>query len=187
MPTPTARLLAVLVAGAALGAGCGRPSPSMRRPLEGMVVVDGVPAFSGAISLSPRAGHAGPVACGPIENGRYAFTAANGPTAGPYRAVVVFVRDAAEARSFQPTHDKARPPRPIEPPATPETPAGSGDGELEVEGEAAPADDPQVLEEETDARAPERQPPANMREFDVTVPATDPPRLDFTISDAGSA
>ena len=175
MPKPAAHLLAALVAGVALAAGCDRPSPSLRRPLEGTVDVDGVPVFSGVISLSPRAGHAGPVASGPIQDGRYAFTAANGPTAGPYRAVIVFVRDAAEARSFQPAHGKARPPRPIETPASPEAPEGSGDGQLAADGDAALAD------------APAPPPPANMREFDVIVPATDPPRLDFTIESGGAA
>ena len=101
-----------------MAAGCGRPSRSLRQPLAGTVVIDGVPAFSGVISLSPRAGHAGPVASGPIQDGRYVFTAANGPTAGPYRAVICFVRDAAEARALQPAHGKARPPRPFRLPIT---------------------------------------------------------------------
>lgn len=191
MAKPAARLLAVLVAGAALAAGCGRPSRSMRRPLAGTVVVDGLPAFSGVISLSPQAGHAGPVASAPIQDGRYAFTAVNGPTAGPYRAVVVFVRDAAEARSFQAAHGKARPPRPLDAPASPAAPAGAGDEQLEAEGVAPSRDSPASPAEgsavEPDGRGSERRPPANIREFDVTVPATDPPRLDFAIADGGSA
>jgi hypothetical protein len=199
MPTPAARLLAVLVAGAALTAGCGRPSHSLRQPLAGTVVIDGVPAFAGVISLSPRAGHAGPVASGPIQDGRYAFTAANGPTAGPYRAVIFFVRDAAEARSFQPAHGKARPPRPVETPTPPDTrpteeldaeqgPPNTVDatahGRLEAEGEAAESDAPATLAERP--QAPEPRPPAHMREFDVTVPTTIPPRLDFSITGGGS-
>jgi hypothetical protein len=197
MPTPAARLLAVLVAGAALAAGCGRPSRSLRQPLAGSVVIDGLPAFAGVISFSPRAGHAGPVASGPIQDGRYAFTAANGPTAGPYRAVIFFVRDAAEARSFQPVHDKARPPRPLETPVPPDKqPTADVDAEqgpqealegtapepLGAERKGVKSDAPTTPAERPQEPVPEPRPPANMREFDVTVPATVPPRLDFSIS-----
>jgi hypothetical protein len=202
MPTPAARLLAVLVVGAALTAGCGRPSRSLRQPLAGTVVIDGVRAFAGVISFSPRAGHAGPVASGPIDNGRYAFTAANGPTAGPYRAVICFVRDAAEARSFQPVHDKARPPRPLETPVPPdkqptvdvdaeqgpqEALEGTAPEPLGAEREEAEGDNHSPSAERPAAPATERRPPANMHEFDVTVPATAPPRLDFMIDGGASS
>lgn len=202
MPTTAARLLAVLVAGAALAAGCGRPSRSLRQPLAGTVVIDGVPAFAGVISFSPRAGHAGPVASGPIQDGRYAFTAANGPTAGPYRAVIFCVRDAAEARSLQPAHDKARPPRPLETPTPSETPPteemdtghgppetldGTAPGPRGAERKGVESDAPTTPAERPQETVPERRPPANMREFDVTVPATAPPRLDFMIDGGASS
>ena len=180
-----------------MAAGCGRPSRSLRQPLAGTVVIDGVPACSGVISFSPRAGHAGPVASGPIQDGRYAFTAANGPTAGPYRAVIFCVRDAAEARAFQPAHGKARPPRPLETPPPSETqltqemdagpgPHATAPGLRGAEREGAAGDDPAPRAERSQATVSERRPPAHMREFDVTVPATIPPRLDFSISGGGS-
>lgn len=190
--TPTTWLLVVALTATSLGAGCSRPAKSpRRRPLEGMVVIDGVPAFSGAISLSPRAGHAGPVASAPIEDGRYAFTAANGPAAGPYRAVVAFVRDAAEARSFQPAHGKARPPQPSAPPPTETADTAAPAAPEPTEPDAAHAE-PTA----TDAVEPPipPAPPAapassgpNMRAFDVEVPASDPPRLDFTIDGGASS
>ena len=196
MPTPAANpanwLLVAALTATSLGAGCSRPAKSpRRRPLEGTVVIDGVPAFSGVISLSPRAGHAGPVASAPIEAGRYAFTAANGPAAGPYRAVVAFVRDAAEARSLQPAYGKARPPKPSSPQppeaadaAAPAAPEPTEPDAAHAEPSATAAVEPPI---------PPAPPPApkssapNMRAFDVEVPASDPPRLDFTIDGGASS
>jgi len=171
-------IVAALVA-TTLVPGCGRSARApRRRPLVGAVVVDGTPAFSGAVSLYPRAGHTGPVATAEIRAGTYAFTVTDGPTAGPHRAVVVFLRDAAEATAFQPRNGKARPAKPAPPPdgADAETPAAADQTDPGI----ATADTPAV-----DAGAPPppspAPPPANMREFDVEVPASDPPRLDFTI------
>jgi hypothetical protein len=189
-PTPAAQpatwLLVAALTATSLGAACSRPATSpRRRPLEGMVVIDGVPAFSGVISLSPRAGHAGPVASAPIEAGRYAFTAANGPAAGPYRAVVAFVRDAAEARSFQPAYGKDRPPKPPSPPP-PEAAAPK-----RTEPDAAHAEP--TATDAVEPPIPPAPPPApassgpNMRAFDVEVPTSDPPRLDFTIDGGASS
>jgi hypothetical protein len=180
MPTPAARGPVFLIGAAlvvtTLVPGCGRSARGpRRRPLVGAVVVDGTPAFSGAVSLYPRAGHTGPVATAEIRAGRYTFTVTTGPTAGPHRAVVVFLRDAAEATAFQPRHGKARPPKPAPPPegADAEDPAAAAQTEPET------ADTPAV---DSDAPPPTpAPPPTNMREFDVEVPATDPPRLDFTI------
>ena len=189
-PTPSANpatwLLVASLTATSLAAGCSRQAKSpRRRPLEGMVVIEGVPAFSGVVSFSPRAGHAGPVASVPIEAGRYAFTAANGPTAGPYRAVVAFVRDAAEARSLQPAYGKARPPKPSSPPL-PEAaaPEPTEPDAAHAEPSATDAFEPQI---------PPAPPPApassgpNMRAFDVEVPASDPPRLDFAIDGGASS
>lgn len=167
---------------------CSRSATTpRRRPLVGSVIVDGTPAFSGAVSLYPRAGHTGPVAAAEIRDGRYAFTVTTGPTAGPHRAVVVFLRDAAEAAAFQPWHGKARPPQP--------TPL-QADGHASAA--ASPADPNAATLDATDAgsgapppRAESLTPaaplPSNMREFDVEVPAADPPRLDFTIGRGASS
>lgn len=191
MPTPAANpatwLLVAALTATSLAAGCGRQAKSpRRRPLEGLVVIEGVPAFSGVVSFSPRAGHAGPVASVPIEAGRYAFTAANGPTAGPYRAVVAFVRDAAEARSLQPAYGKARPPKPSSPPLpeAADTAAPTEPDAAHAEPSATDAVEPPI---------PPAPPPApassgpNMRAFDVEVPASDPPRLDFAIDGGASS
>jgi hypothetical protein len=190
MPTPAANpanwLLVAALTATSLGAGCSRPAKSpRRRPLEGTVVIDGVPAFSGVISLSPRAGHAGPVASAPIEAGRYAFTAANGPAAGPYRAVVAFVRDAAEARSLQPAYGKDRPPkRSSPPPPEAAAPKRTEPDAAHAEPSATAAVEPPIPP--TPPPAPASSAP-NMRAFDVEVPASDPPRLDFTIDGGASS
>lgn len=186
MPTRLARRSVFLIVAALVMttpvSGCGRSAHApRRRPLVGAVVVDGTPAFSGAVSLYPRAGHAGPVATAEIRAGTYAFTVSNGPTAGPHRAVVVFLRDTAEATAFQPRYGKARPPQPGPPP----TAEGAKDPTAATPTEPEAADTPAV-----DSGAPPppspAPPPANMREFDVEVPATDPPRLDFTIDRGAS-
>ena len=187
MPTPTspthgtAFLVAVACGVAALAAGCGRPRTSLRRPLAGSVTVDGAAVFAGAVTFHPRAGHAGPAATTAIRAGRYAFTGTNGPTAGPHRAVVVFLADATEAKGFAPRHGKARPPVPAAEPAAessePAADAHSAAPEGSPPGPPAEEATP-PREEPPPAPAP---PPPNMREFDVEVPATSPPRLDFTI------
>lgn len=181
MPTPAARrpilpIVAALVV-TTLVPACSRSARApRRRPLVGAVVVGETPAFTGAVSLYPRAGHSGPVATAEIRAGQYAFTATNGPTAGPHRAVVVFLRDAAEATAFQPRHGKARPPQPDPPPAA----EGADDPAANAPTEPETADTPAVDSSAPPPPAP-APPAANMREFDVEVPATDPPRLDFTI------
>jgi hypothetical protein len=172
-----------------LVSACGRSGKTpRRRPLVGSVVVDGTPAFSGAVSLYPRAGHTGPVAAAEVRDGRYAFTVATGPTAGPHRAVVVFLSDAAEANAFQPRHGKARPPQPAPKPpqadghdsaaASPTDPNAATTDAMDA-GSGAP---PQA-----ESLTPAAPLPPNMREFDVEVPAADPPRLDFTIDRGASS
>jgi len=185
MPTRLACSSSLLIV-AALGVttlvpGCSRSARApRRRPLVGAVVVDGTPAFSGAVSFYPRAGHTGPVATAEIRAGRYAFTVTDGPTAGPHRAVVMFLRDAAEATTFQPRHGKVRPPQPAPPPAA----GDAADPAANAPTEPETADTPAV---DSSAPPPSPAPPAtNMREFDVEVPATDPPRLDFTIDRGAS-
>jgi hypothetical protein len=188
MPTPAARGPVFLI-GAALVAmtlvpACGRSARApRRRPLVGAVVVDGTPAFSGAVSLYPRAGHTGPVATAEIRAGRYAFTATDGPTAGPHRAVIVFLRDAGEANAFQPRHGKARPPKPAPPPAAVDAEDPAAADQTDPGGATPNAPDAGADEPPPPPPAPL---PGNMREFDVEVPATDPPRLDFTIDRGAS-
>lgn len=193
MPTPTspthgtAFLVAVACGVAALAAGCGRPRTSLRRPLAGSVTVDGAAVFAGAVTFHPRAGHAGPAATTAIRAGRYAFTGTNGPTAGPHRAVVVFLADATEAKGFAPRHGKARPPAPEPPPVPAAEPAAESSEPAADAHSAVPEASPPgpPAEEATPPREEPRPapapPPPNMREFDVEVPATSPPRLDFTI------
>lgn len=185
MPTPAARgpvfLIVVALVVTTLVPACSRSARApRRRPLVGAVVIDGSPAFSGAVSLYPRAGHAGPVATAEIRDGQYAFTVTNGPTAGPHRAVVVFLRDAAEQAAFQPRHGKARPPKSDPPPAE----------DAEDSAAAAPTEPEAAAPPAVDSGGPSPPSPApsprNMREFDVEVPATDPPRLDFTIDRGAS-
>lgn len=192
MPTPTspthgpAFIVAVTCGVAVLGAGCGRPGESLRRPLSGSVTVDGVAVFAGAVTLYPRAGHSGPAATTEIRSGRYAFTGTNGPTAGPHRAVVVFLADAAEARGFAPRHGKARPPA-AQPPPAPEAEAAAELPNFTTDAHsAAPEPPPPGPAEEAASPGEEpppipAPPPPNRREFDVEVPAQFLPRIDFTI------
>jgi hypothetical protein len=184
---PAFSLVVTLVA-AVMAAGCGRPAPSPRRPLAGAVTVDGKAAFSGAVSFYPRAGHAGPVATAEIRAGRYAFSGTDGPTAGPHRAVVVFLADAAEAGEFAPRPGKGRRPEP-----DPRSPADTEDAAEPTAPATEPVSAPDPAApptEETaaaEAEPPVPAPPApNMRAFDVEVPATDPPRLDFAIERGAS-
>jgi hypothetical protein len=68
--------------------GCSAEAPSQRVPLHGSVRVDGRLVTEGSLSLLPIRQHAGPAASTSISGGQYAFTAANGPNAGPHLAVV---------------------------------------------------------------------------------------------------
>ena len=66
--------------------GC-RPESS-RRPIFGIVSVDGTPVARGSISFFPDRGHSGPAASTSISAGNYRFTTVSGPFAGPHRVVV---------------------------------------------------------------------------------------------------
>jgi len=154
----------------------------LRRPLAGAVTAAGVPVASGAVSLYPRAGHSGPVASTAIDAGRYAFTTGNGPFAGPHRAVVVFVRDAAQAASFRPLRGKARPPASADSTAEADEP-GRESAATPLTGEPEPRPQAEARDGATTEAAPVEPPlPPNMREFEVEVPAAEPSQLDFEIA-----
>jgi hypothetical protein len=69
--------------------GCSKPSGPRRVAVRGTVLLAGQPPPPASISFQPESGHSGPAAnCG-IDDGRYQFTTADGPTAGPYRVVIL--------------------------------------------------------------------------------------------------
>lgn len=83
------RFLVVLSLAILSWTGCSKPSGPRRVAVRGTVLLAGQPPPPASISFQPESGHSGPAAnCG-IDDGRYQFTTADGPTAGPYRVVIL--------------------------------------------------------------------------------------------------
>ena len=78
-------LLFVVTCGSA---GCGSSDPWTRIPLTGTVTFAGKTDLSGTITLIPTEGIQGPSASTSIVDGKFAFTAAQGPVAGKHLANV---------------------------------------------------------------------------------------------------
>ena len=68
--------------------GCGGGSGPQRVAVSGKVERSGQPMWGSSISFLPAEGHDGPAATANIEEGRYAFSRDNGPTAGPHRVLI---------------------------------------------------------------------------------------------------
>ena len=78
-------LLSIIVLAGCLG--CGPSTPTAQRvALSGQVKYNGEPVSKGLLLLQPR-GQGQPVSTS-IVDGKYAFTKADGPIAGAYRATI---------------------------------------------------------------------------------------------------
>lgn len=95
-------------------AGCGSTTGPARFPIRGTVRIGSVPASEGQVRFVPSQGHTGPVAATSIRDGRYEFSAEEGPTAGPHDVSIVVQRPVASG---------SRKPSP------PQGPKGGGDSQ----------------------------------------------------------
>lgn len=71
----------------ALGCGSREYSGPRRFAIAGRVIVDGQPMPMGVVSFVPQ-DESGKVAGGPIKDGSYSVSEANGPTAGKYQVQI---------------------------------------------------------------------------------------------------
>lgn len=81
------RALVVGLAFCLLG-GCGGPAGPKRGAVEGKVTLDGVAIEQGSITFKPTGGTQGPTAGGPISQGRYQLSVADGPVVGRNRVEI---------------------------------------------------------------------------------------------------
>ena len=76
--------------------GCGKGDGLDRAAVEGKVTLDGAPVQEGSITFFPTGGTEGPSAGGPIENGRYSLSGAEGPVVGRHRVEIHAPRPTGE-------------------------------------------------------------------------------------------
>jgi|GEM_PF-1208816 hypothetical protein len=86
------RYFMLIVASAvAIAIGCGSDDGLARVAVSGTVKMAGENLAGGSISIVPDAGHTGPAANGSIDAGRFSFSSADGPVAGPHRFIVTIM------------------------------------------------------------------------------------------------
>ncbi|HID21686.1 MAG TPA: hypothetical protein EYP14_04720 [Planctomycetaceae bacterium] len=72
-----------------IASGCQGDVAPRRVAVSGTVRQTGSPVEQGSISFLPEKGLQGPAANTAIRQGRYHFTASNGPSPGPHRVLIV--------------------------------------------------------------------------------------------------
>ena len=83
------RLSAILGSAALVACiGCGDKGPP-RVAVSGNVLLDGAPMSSGSITFTPIAPTSGPLAGGPIVDGKYLLDERNGPVIGKLRVEIL--------------------------------------------------------------------------------------------------
>ncbi|MDR3633055.1 MAG: hypothetical protein P4L84_04410 [Isosphaeraceae bacterium] len=104
-----------LIVGALLSAGCaGADDELPRQPVGGKVTLDGLPLAKGQIVFNPATADAGTRTGGPIVDGSYRLTKAEGPVPGRYNVIITSASAVEgdpddQAKKFKPTREPIAP------------------------------------------------------------------------------